>query len=170
MNKELAAQVRLNERQAAFVVAYVEAGGGDYAAIKAAMLKAGYAESSAEQGHRTVMRQPEVLAAIHLETARRIHELAPAALSTINEIRNGTISEGAKVRMEAAKIILDRAGHIAPRAAALGSEGEKTLGEMSLDDLKREQERLQAEILARARPVNAQHDDATDNQAIDLIG
>jgi|WetSurMetagenome_2_1015567.scaffolds.fasta_scaffold491022_1 phage terminase small subunit len=171
MANDLAKTTHLNERQAAFVAAYVaDCTGGKTPDSRAAMIKAGYSESYAHAEHNKVMRQPEVLAAIHLETARRIHALAPAALATIDEVRSGVITEGAKVRLDAAKVLLDRAGHIAPRARALGDGTEKTLGEMSLDELKVEQERLQSEILARAKVVNAQPDDATSDQAIDLLG
>lgn len=75
-----------------------------------------------------------------------------------------------KIRADIAFKILDRAGHIAPRARAAGDGADKTLGEMSLDELKATQDRLQSEILARAKPVNAQSGAIVEGEAADLLG
>jgi phage terminase small subunit len=133
-------------------------------------LAAGYAESTAKMAKYWATQRPAILVAIHLETARRVQTEAPAAVDTIVKIRKGEITEGAKVRLDAAKAVLDRAGHIAPRARALGDAGEKTLGEMSLDELKATQERLNSELAARAKTVSAPPGPIIDSQAIDLIG
>lgn len=136
---------------------------------EAAALAAGYSESTAKRAGHWATQRPAILAAIYLETARRLQTAAPGALDTVCKIEKGEIVENAKVRLDAAKAILDRAGHIAPRARALGDAGEKTLGEMSLDELKATQDRLQSEILARAKPVNAPSGPVIDNEPIDLL-
>lgn len=133
-------------------------------------LNAGYSESVAKLAPYWATRRPQILAAIHLETAATIVTAAPAALDTVRKIQKGEIVEGAKVRLDAAKAILDRAGHIAPRARALGDAGQKTLGEMSLDELKATQERLNSELAARAKPVNAQPVTLDSSYDVDLIG
>jgi hypothetical protein len=116
------------------------------------------------------MRKPHILAAIYVETARRLRAAAPRALQTVEAIESGEIDgPGAKVRLDAAKDILARSGFVAPRAPIAGSGSEKTLAEMSLDELKRTQDRLQAELAARAKPVNAQVTPAPSDDVIDLL-
>lgn len=160
-------QLHLDARQAAFVREFVAQGGGD---PRPAMLKAGYDEAYAQREQNSLTRKPEVLAAIHIETARRVFALAPGSLETVKSIERGTITEGAKVRLDAAKTILAIAGHIAPRAKAQGDGQERTLSEMTLDELKEKQDQLQGEILARAKPVNAQPAAIPAPQALDLLG
>lgn len=163
----LVEQFRLAAREAAFVVAFVAGGGKD---AGAAMLEAGYSESYARTEQNNLTRRPEIVAAIYIETQRRIQRLAPGAIDTVKSIESGTITEGAKVRLDAAKTILAMAGHVAPRAKAQGDGQERTLSEMSLDELKEKQDQLQGEILARAKPVNAQPMAGNTDQAVDLLG
>jgi phage terminase small subunit len=163
---DLPADIQLSEKQAAFVQAFVDQGSGDYiAAAKAA----GYTPSVAKTSHYRVTRSPQLLAAIHLEVSRRLQEGAPIALKVLTDLA-GSAKTPEKIRLDAAKAILDRAGHIAPRARSLGDAGEKTLGEMSLDELKATQERLNSELAARAKTVSAPSGPIIDSQAIDLIG
>lgn len=131
---------------------------------------AGYAESGIPSLKSRVTRKPEFQAALHVEMARRLNELAPDALETVRQVKKGLITEGAKVRLDAAKIILDRAGYIAPRARIQGDGTEKTLGEMSIEELKATQDRLQQEIEARAKTVKAQELPPSTDQASDLLG
>lgn len=91
------------------------------------------------------------------------------AMKVISDLA-GNPNTPEKLRLEASKAILDRAGHIAPRARSLNDAGQKTLGEMSLDELKATQERLNSELAARAKPVNAQPVTLDSSQDIDLIG
>lgn len=129
----------------------------------------GYAKGGLAALKSRVTRKPAFLAAIHIETQRSLQLAAPVAQQFIVDlVRNADAP--AKLRLDAAKTLLDRAGHIAPRARALGEGQDKTLGEMTLDELKETQERLQAELASRAKPVNAQEAEATDTQAIDLVG
>jgi hypothetical protein len=133
-------------------------------------LAAGYGKGAISSLKFRVTRKPAFIAALHLETARRVQQLAPGALETVQEIERGAIVWNAKVRLDAAKVILSIAGHIAPRARALGEGQDKTLGEMTLDELKETQERLQAELASRAKPVDAQQTGPIDTQPIDLMG
>lgn len=135
-----------------------------------AALTLGYKPEGISELKSTVTRKPEWIAVLHIETARRVVSLAPSALETIDQVKKGEIKEGAKVRLDAAKIILDRAGIIPPRAKPHSDGSEKTLGEMSLDELKSTQERLEREIESRARQVKAQELPASDDQASDLLG
>lgn len=160
------ATLDLNEMQADFVRAYVTQGRGDYVA---AALEAGYSESVAKRTQYWVTRSPQILAAIHLEVAKRLQDAAPIALKVLTDLAKDDKTPQ-KLRLEASKAILDRAGHIAPRARALGDAGQKTLGEMSLDELKATQERLNSELAARAKPVNAPPVTLDSTQDIDLIG
>ena len=120
---------------------------------------AGYAVSSAQQVSQT-LRLPHVRAALNDELARVLQqEAAPLALSVLLKITKDETT-GARVRVDAAKILLDRAG-FAPRPGG-ASEVDKTLSEMSPAELrafidKQEQEIAKAEaaIADRLEPVNA---------------
>ena len=163
---ELPAQIHLTEQQLAFVRAFAERGDGD---LCAAALASGYAPEFASKASSWVTRHPQLLAALHLETARRLATAAPAALQTVEQIRKGEIKDNAKVRLDAAKVVLALAGHIAPRARALDDGQAKTLGEMSLEELKATQDRLNNELASRAKAVNAHPQTIDQTQADDLL-
>lgn len=162
---DLPAEIDLNDMQAALVREIVTAGDGDW---EAAALRAGYAPATAKNAKSSVTRTPKLLAAVHLEVARRLQEGAPIALKVLVDLAKDEKAP-AKLRLEASKAILDRAGHIAPRARALGDAGQKTLGEMSLDELKETQARLNSELAARAKPVNAQPGTVIEHEPDDLL-
>lgn len=141
------AQLDLTEMQAAYV-AHVVSG---IEPAKAATL-AGYANDGSIVASE-LMRNPRILAAIHYETARRIGALAPVAVSVLETIANDdTAPKG--VRVDAAKTLLDRAGHLPPKAASEGGSGRTPAG-MSTEELRALADELQRTIEARAKPVQS---------------
>lgn len=102
----------LTEQQAAFVAAYVAGGGNATEAVKAA----GYSQTSARQIGSTLLGKPHVAEAIRREQQRVIEsELASKAVGVLRQLINDETASH-KVRLDTAKTILDRAGHIAPKA------------------------------------------------------
>jgi hypothetical protein len=125
----------LNEMQQAFVVAYTT----DPAClgkIREAALAAGYSEHTAYEQGRRLVTLPHVKAAITKAIQDQISgPLATKALAVISSIMlDPEAPKG--VRLDAAKSILDRAGHVSPRTpVALPEPGSKELKNMSPDQL-----------------------------------
>lgn len=120
----------LTDKQAAFVRAYVEAGGKRGAATQAA-LEAGYANGdpvAARVRGSELLRNGKVLAALRDELTRKLNAAATLGLETlIDLVETGPPS----VRLQAAKELLDRGyGPIMSRNAVL-------VGNTSIDDLIR---------------------------------
>lgn len=113
----------------------------------------------------------EVYAALHSE----IVAAAPLALKTALELLQdtrisafGTPLVSAKVKQDIAFKILDRAGHVAPRAPEAKAR-DLPLHEMSVDELRDLARELGAEIAERAKPVDVPNAPQTDNQAVDSL-
>jgi phage terminase small subunit len=120
------------EMQQAFAVAYVANGGNASEAAKTA----GYSAVSARQQGSALLDKPHVVAAIHAEQARLIGtELATLAVGVVRGILEDANAHP-KLRLDAAKTVLDRAGHIAPRSAELDAGLSKPMNEMSVPELE----------------------------------
>lgn len=159
MSKEIAAKYELTEKQAAFV-SHVSEGVDP---TQAATL-AGYGNSS--RAHELI-RAPLVLAAIHTEVRRRLVAGAPIALAVIERlIKDDTTPP--KIRLDAAKTLLDRAGHIAPRAITDKSQHELALHEMSISDLRQLADKLEGEIAGRAKDIGGADSAPTGTQAAEV--
>lgn len=139
----------LTKRELAFVQTYVAT--GDRATAEK---KAGYAPN----GGYIVLQRPEVLARVAQEQAARITiEGAPLAVSTLFEIMRNTKSPAAS-RVQAAKIVLDRA---LPGAA---SGAEKELHEMTAAEIAAALAELDSRLInvTPAAPDPAQAPDILD--------
>ena len=99
---------RLTDKQAAFVVAYVENGGKTTDAAH----EAGYSEKAAASAGTRNLAIPLIQQAILKQTLSRIGMAAPQAVATIMRLAEGARSE--YVQLEAAKDLLDRAGFKPP--------------------------------------------------------
>lgn len=161
--KGLATQFQLTERQGAFVAAYAKSSLGTASAIEA-----GYAPEWAAVEANRLLRLPIVSAALQFEVRRRITVLAPMALGVLEHLaRNEQVAD--KVRLDAAKTLLDRAGHIAPRAKADSMGADLPLNEMTTAELRSLADKLEGEIAGRAKPVNAANAAPAPDQAVDLL-
>lgn len=162
MAKELA-EFKLTDKQARFVDVLLAT--GDEAT---AMAEAGYVGGEFASVAARVTRSPELLAAIQMAVGRRLIEGAPIALKVLQDMVKDTGTPG-KLRLDAAKTLLDRAGHVAPRAKQADSGAGKALNEMSIDELREQHDRLEAEIANRAKPVNAPGETGGELDSADLL-
>lgn len=115
---------------------------------KAAAERAGYAEASVSASQ--LMRNPRVLAAIRDEQTRTLGtELATKAIGylrvvmdmdeTVEDQETGQTridSRVAKLKLDAAKTILDRAGHIAPKAQEIKSADKRDLEDYTTAEIE----------------------------------
>lgn len=158
------ARNELNERQRAFVSYYVETGD----ATKSARL-AGYSENTIAHLGRAILGSPAVVACLHAEVSRALVSDAAMARHVIATLAaDTTISP--KVRLDAAKTLLDRAGHVAPKARDAQNATDLPLNEMTVDELKTLAATLEAEIAGRAKTVSSADAAPIDDAAVDLIG
>ena len=130
--------VGLTEQQAAFV-RHLVAGGT--AQGKAATL-AGYGDGPRDAWR--LLQNPRVLAAIRSETTRLIGgELAGSAVAYLRQVLawdhmdadGGIDTKIGKLKLDAAKTILDRAGYVAPKAKDAPSDGPRDLEDYTIEEL-----------------------------------
>lgn len=102
-----------------------------------------------------LMRLPHVLAAIRFERERYISgDLANVATRTLRAVMDDSGTPAA-ARVQAARTVLEMAGHLGRNSKAAGSDEEKPLTEMSPDELARAIEVWTTERAALAKPLNA---------------
>lgn len=137
--------VKQDEREQNFVQAFVETGNASQSA-----LAAGYSKNTAQEARRALLTRPSILHSIQVAVRKRMIASAPMAQRVIEELaKNEDIAP--RVRLDAARTLLDRAGHVAPRIAEKPSEA--PLHELSTDALKQLASRLEGELAGRAKPV-----------------
>lgn len=179
MSKNLPALAKLTGAQAAYVVAFVENGGKGGEAARTA----GYAEPRQESWR--LQQNPEIMRAIFDLQKQEFSKLSGKALSFLS----GVLDQGQKrlaagekisaVYVDAAKTVLDRAGHVSKNKE---KQEDKTpgIGDMTKDELRefieRGQRRLSDEIEATAVDVTPDRGDSAQPgaqrslQAIDIEG
>lgn len=149
MPMEIALVSKLTSQQAAFVQALIL--GGDK---KSAAIIAGYAPEFANEIACGLVRQPQILAAVQIGVARDLSIGAVVANRVLQEfVADPSVDK--RLRFACAKTILDRAGHIAPKAVAAGQAGELPLNEMSTTELRALADKLEGEISGRAKDVSS---------------
>lgn len=141
------AYLGLTDKQEAFVLAVVEGlHPGD------AARRAGYSPATADVQARQILAKPHVHAAILRQARQRFAQLVPMALGVLETVMTSDKAPmGARV--DAAKAILDRGGFPAMRVPD-GAGGERSLNELSADELRAFVARGEAELASRARLVN----------------
>ena len=113
-----------------------------------------------------------VSAALHAELARRLTcDAAPAAYNLLMKVMKDE-KMPAKLRVECAKDLLNRAGFDAKRGAGQvdPSAPGKDMSAMSTDELKSIVGRLESELFSRAKPVPVGESPDSRQQAIDMLG
>lgn len=151
----------LTPLQARFVTEYVGNGGKHTTAAR----RAGYSEP--RSAGRALIRTPHVLAAIQAEQAARLNgELATLALGALNSILRDPLGDP-RVKVGAAKVVLDRAGfHPAQRAKQPAEGDAKPLEEMSIAELDALIAKLSGELRAiEATPAGAPAKPETPDQS-----
>lgn len=123
--------VGLTEKQAAFVHALVANGGCKIDAARTA----GY--SSPKTGAYQSLQLPHVIAAIRAEQFRLMHgKLTNLSLGVIRGILEDTECSP-RIRLDAAKTVLDRAGLVAPKQESdADASKDKAIGDMTVEELE----------------------------------
>jgi hypothetical protein len=100
-----------------------------------------------------LLRIPHVLAALNAAMKTALAHDAPLARNLLRQyVMDPKMNP--KIRLDAAKTLLDRSGHIAPKARDESDEHRhRSLHEMTTEQLRAEADRLAGEIANRARPV-----------------
>jgi phage terminase small subunit len=127
----------LTEQQAGFVAAFTSEPGAIGNASEAAR-RAGYSVTSAREIGRQLLDKPHVRAAIDDANRAQISgKLATKAVEVLEGILNDE-QAAPKLRLDAAKTVLDRAGFIAPKAEERPPEGSarKSINSMSVAELE----------------------------------
>ena len=125
--------------------------------VSDAYLLAGYdgAEKHAVAYNRKARKNPAIALALYSAIAARLNSAAPAALQTALDIMND-VEAPPKVRSDIALKLLQMAGHVAPRAAVIEQNAERSLSELPRDALIARCEAIEAELARRATPVSAE--------------
>lgn len=161
MSMELAIEKDMTTRQKAFVGL---AGSG--IDLQEAAKQAGYSESDIPTAVARLLRDPAIIAAVQIDVAKRLAIGSGIALRVLQEFAvDDTLDK--RLRVVCAKTLLDRAGHIAPKAVAAAQGGETPLNEMSMTDLRALADKLSGEIAGRAKVVNSAKAAPVKTQAFD---
>lgn len=136
--------LRLNDRQDAFVRAVL-----DGLAPKEAARVAGYSVGNATVS--SLLSAPQVQYALEIGLRKQLHgELVPLAFNVLRKLV--TEGESERVRLDAAKIILDRGGFV-PVKQSVTEEGEREPEQMTTEQLHARIEQLEREIGERAKVI-----------------
>lgn len=149
MSFEMALSRDLPETQRAFVSAVSVGTDPETAAIES-----GYSPLSARRIAYDLLHQPAILAAVQIAIARNLASAAPAALKLLRHVI-ATETYDIRLRIVCARDIMNRAGHIAPKAIAASTGASVPLNEMSMADLRTLADKLEGEIAGRAKDVSS---------------
>lgn len=124
----------LTAQQSAFVVAFTNEPGA-IGNMSEAARRAGYSHKSAGEIGRQLLEKPHVKAAIDAANRAQIgSSLATKAVGVLQQlIDDETVP--AKVRLDAAKTILDRSGYSPTRREEPEDPAEKELNDLSIEEL-----------------------------------
>jgi hypothetical protein len=100
-----------------------------------------------------LLNDPAVLDAIEKAVSGRMRgELAPKALNNLAEILDSKSASRA-LKLAASKAVLDRAGHVPPKAPDSVGDPAKGISERSPEQLRQFIQQAQNELASRAKPV-----------------
>lgn len=129
---------------------------------------AGYETNNPESIAHALLQTPHIIAAVHIGIAKRLAVSAPVSLKLLQRcVEDERVDM--RLRVACAKDLLNRAGFVAPKAAAPGRAGETPLNEMSMDALRTLADKLESEIAGRAKEVSSANAAPSDAQSVDDI-
>lgn len=131
-------------------------------------IDAGYAPEHVNSIVWNLLQQPQIIVAIQIGVTRDLAIGAAVANRVLQEFV-ADVKLDKRLRFACAKTILDRAGHIAPKAIAAGQAGDVPLNEMSMTDLRALADKLEGEIAGRAKVIPAPLSTPHKAQAIEDI-
>ncbi len=127
----------LTDKQRAFVIAYVDAGGRN---ATAAARKAGYSHKIAHVTACNLLKDDKILEAVGQETLKRMAANVPVAQAILLQLAKTAKSES--VKLQAAQALLDRGGlQIAQKFEHLFKSDNR-----SDEEIERENEMLRKEL------------------------
>lgn len=143
---------KVNEQQMLFVRAFVGNGGDKEAAAKAA----GYSDTAARSYAYELLAKPHVRAAVFAEQQRVIQtDGASTALAfLLSVVADKGAATGARV--DAAKFIINLAGHVAPKAPEAAEGRERELADLTVEELEqiiRDGRKVESAFDAAAAPI-----------------
>src|SRR5215470_16344145 len=139
----------LNAQQRAFVESFIEHGDARRAAKEA-----GYKETVVRTADLQMLGAPRIAFAIAMAARGRLARAVPMALNTLEYLAQNAQSE--KVKLDASKAILDRAGLVPPAPPKEDKNvTEKSLNELTLEELRALADKLESELAGRATPVES---------------
>ena len=109
--------------------------------VKEAMEAAGYSDTT----RASVAITPAMQAHLRQLMVDKLATMAPAVVNVLSGLMDD-VDASPKIRLDAAKTILDRAGFVPPKAPDAPSVGEKSLHEMNGSELAERVRQLQGEI------------------------
>ena len=149
---------QLTDMQRAFVHALVANGMKQTDAAK----EAGYAEPRVS-GYQ-LRRLPHVQAAVAAEIRSQLSgDLSVKAINRLSQILDDDTAEP-KIWLDAAKVVLDRGGFVAPKAAEASSGSLKDMNEMSIDELNELLSKLKSERANAATIIDLDATEVVDAQ------
>lgn len=160
----LPATIRLTEQERKFV-GFVSNGCKRIDCV----VRAGYKTDDPEHLAAVLISQPNIQAAVVAAIANDLQtNAAPLALKRMKELLEAKDTP-ARVIEGLIKAAFDRGGHPAARPRRVDSGADKTLNEMSAEDLRRFIDQAEGELASRAKPVNSAKPGAPTDQASDIF-
>jgi hypothetical protein len=96
------------------------------------------------------------------------NDLAPKAIRLLGRLVDDEAAP-ARVRVQAARFILDRAGYVPPKAADV-EVNDKSIAAMPADELSALVNKLEGELASRAKDVSAPNAAVHDNDLSEMLG
>lgn len=149
MARQLATTRSISAQARAFCDAYVndpETAGNASASAR----KAGFAVGSCGQEGYRLLRHDGVRAEVHRLTLEALGDHAAAAVQLLGRVVRDERAP-LKIRVDAAKAVLDRAGFVAPKAPEPLEPSEKEIAEMSMAELQAFLKEAKEQVAAEKR-------------------
>ena len=150
----------LDDLQRRFVSVFVATGDANRARDES-----GYSPKTATSH---ILSSHAVARAIALAVRIELGACAPMALNVLKHLAKNGATE--RVRLDAAKTLLDRGGHVAPKAREAENAGETPLHEMSTEGLRSLASKLEEEIAGRAKDISSTDAAPHPDNLVELIG
>lgn len=128
-------QNKLTDMQELFVLHFTSTE-GVIGNASAAARRAGYSEKTAAEQGRQLLQKPHVQAAVKHANERNISGTTATKAAALLDLFIDDVTLPPRVRLDAAKTVLDRAGYIPPKAAAQEDEDDKPMEEWTIEELE----------------------------------
>ena len=165
MARDVTTSSALSLQEQLYVERVVETGDFDRSFIEA-----GFSQASPQwrKTAATLAQKPAVVLAIHKAISRRLVADAAVARRVAHELMTDPkVSE--KVRADLAIKLMRMGGHVEPKHEMRDTTSDKSLAELSMQELRDRAEALERELSERAKPIISIKPSAADEQPIDIV-